>query len=163
MRPKKPPATFYTNFRGSITDFATIALWIESKGITPRSKSEIVNIAIANLKAFIDKTCPQATVKTVEEGLRVLERMGLVGSSIERVKTAMARSQFEATAREGSLEQEGDKATMTTPASSSPLSPDLQKLLEQARIREARTSQALRENLVPTQEPEKSTNQEKTA
>lgn len=89
---KTKTKTFITTYRGSITDIATIARWLVSNGITPRSKSELINIAVTNFVIHLDSTYPELTVLDERDALTYLSELNILKTGLAKMQPALSKN-----------------------------------------------------------------------
>lgn len=85
-------ATFTTTYRGSITDIASIARWLVSEGVTPRSRNEIVNVAVVNFVKNLTTNWPEHAITTDADALGYLTELGLIGKNLKNMQPALSKS-----------------------------------------------------------------------
>lgn len=74
----KKSNSFFTTFRGSLTELSIIARFFLSKGVIPRSRSELLDYAVKSTVQSLTNQQPELNVTTTEDALQVLSQLGLV-------------------------------------------------------------------------------------
>lgn len=126
--------TFITTFRGDLIDIATIARWMVSSGITPRSRNELINCAVVNFAAQLRKMCPESSIVETGDALEYLSELGLIGKNLEKMAPALAKDFWQsATPSAGvNVSNELELTTKAKKASNDQLADDVTKLMDLA-------------------------------
>ena len=87
--------TFFTTFRGDITEIATIARWLQFQGITPRSRNELIQVAVENFSKQLVKLFPETNVVDSHDALTYLTAIGLIGANRKKIVKTIADELWE--------------------------------------------------------------------
>lgn len=88
--------TFFTTFRGDIREVATIARWLQSQGITPRSRNELIQVAVENFAKQLVKLFPETAIIDSHDALTFLTELGLIGANRKKIVSSIADELWEA-------------------------------------------------------------------
>lgn len=140
--PKQSKNTFTTTFRGNITDVATIARWMKSKGFIPRSRNELINQAVINFANHIRTSYSDLGVHSVTDAITYLNESGLTDRK-DLVPALLEEMQNEALVSGGSSPLDTTLSTKATKKHSELAQQTALSILKRAQEREQSDKQTL--------------------
>lgn len=132
---------YTTSFSGDLLEMATVTRWLVLNGYNPRSRNEVLNLAVQHLASIIKEQMPEAVVVSVDDAEQWLESAGL--GSIKRKRAVSLKAELKLPAQV-SASVEAKTAASNRGAMAVPGAESLSKILKHAKEVEKQDRAVLR-------------------